>query len=131
MDAAGILQSRAQRFDMVVPAKLRAKADREWCSVLTENVSGSGALLIDSHELAVGAELELWLQMHEVRPSIADIVCPSIVVRCEERQRNEFRVGVKFKSYRIQPVVRVVAQPGTAGGEGESARPRAREKSNS
>lgn len=129
--AAGVLQLRAQRFDMAVPTKLRTSADHDWCSAVAQNVSGTGALLIDSRKLPVGAELEVWLQMHELRSSSADIVCPSVVIRCEKCQPDQFRVGVKFKSYRIQPVVEVVAQPGTAGGESESARPRAREKSNS
>lgn len=116
---------------MTVPAKFRTKAKRGWSSALTKNVSSSGALLIDAHEMPIGAELEIWLRMHELRSSIADIVCPSVVVRCEEGQRDEFRVGVKFKSYRIRPIVEVIARPETAGGNGESARPTAREKANS
>lgn len=123
MDAgAGVFHSRAKRFDMAVPAKLRAKAKTGWCSVLTKNVSSSGALLIDSRGMPIGAELEIWLQMHELRSSIADIVCPAIVIRNEECQRDEFRVGVKFKSYRIRPVAEGVAQPGIAGGDRESVR---------
>jgi hypothetical protein len=103
MDAAGLYQSRAQRFDVAVPTKLCSKGDGEWRPVLAENVSGSGALLLESQELPVGAELDVWLQMHELRPFIADIVCPSIVVRCEERQpAGLFRVGVKFKGYEFR-----------------------------
>jgi hypothetical protein len=103
MDAAGLYQSRAQRFDVAVPTKLCSRADRDWRPVLAKNVSSSGALLIESRELPVGAELEVCLQMHELRSSTADIVCPSIVVRCEERRpEGFFRVGVKFKSYQFR-----------------------------
>ena|ERR1051326_5246364 len=103
MDAAGLYQSRAQRFDVVVPTKLCSKADREWRPVLAKNVSGSGALLIESQELPIGAELQVWLEMHELRSSIADIVCPSVVVRCEEQEAEGFfRIGVKFKGYQFR-----------------------------
>jgi PilZ domain len=105
MYAASQQQPRAQRFHVNVPAKLSSKIETNSSPLLTENVSCSGALLKDAtRELPVGEELEVWLLMRQVRPSMADIVCPSVVVRCDgSEHEGRYDIGVQFKGYRFCP----------------------------
>lgn len=96
--------SRLKRFDLPVPVKFRASGEQEWHAALARNVSASGALVIGENRMPVGAEVEVWLLMHTGRDRVADVVCPSVVVRCEKRDAAEERFGIamKFQTYEFR-----------------------------
>ncbi len=103
MDATGLYRSRARRFTVAVPAKVCSEAEPRGLPALTKNVSTTGALLVDSQAVPVGSELKVWLLMRNVRSSLADVVCPAVVVRCErDEPEGAFGVGVKFKNYEFR-----------------------------
>lgn len=97
--------ARLKRFNLPVPVKFRALGEQEWHSATAENVSASGALISGGDRLAVGAEVELWLLMRSCNSSAADIVCPSVVVRCEKPDKTEEQVGlgIKFRRFKFRP----------------------------
>ena len=96
--------SRLNRFDLPVPVKFRASGEQEWHAALARNISASGALVIGEDRMPVGVEVEVWLLMHTCRPRVADVVCPSVVVRCEKRGVAEERFGIamKFQKYEFR-----------------------------
>lgn len=98
--------ARSARFELPVPVKFRAVGESAWHSGVVKNISGSGALIVGADQVAVGAELEVWLLMREVRSDIANVVCPSIVVRCEqqpEQQDAGFSAAMKFRKFEFRP----------------------------
>jgi hypothetical protein len=96
---------RAERFALPVPVKFRARGESEWHSGIAKNISGSGALIVGDEQLPVGAELEVWLLMREYRGDVANVVCPSVVVRCEPQpeQKAAFSAAMKFRKFEFRP----------------------------
>lgn len=96
---------RFKRYDLNVPVKFRAPGEQHWHPAALRNVSGSGALVIGDDHLAVGAEVELWMLMRASRKGACDIVCPSVVVRCDNADQGQAPVGIamKFRKYKFRP----------------------------
>lgn len=92
---------------MPVPVKFRERGQAEWHFGVVKNISASGALIEGGNRVAVGAEIEVWLMMRAYRGDLANVVCPSVVVRCEANDRDEeqprFGSAMKFRSYRFCP----------------------------
>ncbi len=97
--------ARLRRFDLDVPAKWRASGAQNWHEAVVKNASASGVLVLGTVKAEVGDELELWLFTHACRPGVADIVCDSVVVRCEQHAADEqpFRIAMQFHKYQFRP----------------------------
>ena len=98
-------QPRPERFDLPVPVKFRERGQTEWHFGVVKNISASGALIEGGDRVAVGAEIEVWLLMRAYRGDLANVVCPSVVVRCEAKDEAEplFGSAMKFRSYKFCP----------------------------
>jgi hypothetical protein len=96
---------RSERFDLPLPVRFRARGESAWHDGVVKNISGSGALIVGSDEVPIGAELEVWLLMREYRSDVANVVCPSVVVRCDQQPDEEtaFTSAMKFRKFEFRP----------------------------
>ena len=96
---------RSARFELAVPVKFRTRGETAWHDAVVKNISGSGALIVGTDQVPIGAEVEVWLLMREVRSDIANVVCPSIVVRCEQEPEEKAAYGaaMKFRKFEFRP----------------------------
>ncbi len=78
-DCSGDEQPRAQRFDVQLPLRYRAKGETEWREGRTVNISHAGALFWTDRSMEVHTEIEMSLEMPTVTK--AEIVCRGEIVR--------------------------------------------------
>lgn len=96
---------RVKRFDLDVPAKWRVHGEQRWHSAIAKNASTSGVLVCGAERAEIGTELEVWILTHTDKRNVADIVCDSIVVRCQEEHTRDlpFSIGMKLQHYKLRP----------------------------